>query len=82
LKEHAESNEVAYAFNKFFFSLGKNLVTEHPNRHVATKLLNKLKRDHIVEMKAIPVTENEMMSIIKSFKPKIPQVMEEFLAGF
>jgi len=48
--------EVAYAFNKFFFSLGKNLVTEHPNRYVAIKLLNKLKRDHIVEMKSIPET--------------------------
>lgn len=26
--------EVAYAFNKFFFSIGKNLVTEHPNRYM------------------------------------------------
>jgi hypothetical protein len=67
--------EVAYAFNKFFFSLGKNLVTEHRNRYVAIKLLNKLKRDHIVEMKSIPETKIEM-SIIKSFKPKIPQVMK------
>lgn len=82
MKEYAESNEVAYAFNKFFFSLGKNLVTEHPNRYVAIKLLNKLKRDHIVEMKAIPITEIEIISITKSFKPKILQVMKEFLAGF
>jgi hypothetical protein len=33
-------------------------------------------------MKLIPVTEIEIMSTIKSFKPKIPQVMKEFLARF
>jgi hypothetical protein len=33
-------------------------------------------------MKSISVTEIEIMHIIKSLKPKIPQVMKEFLAGF
>jgi hypothetical protein len=74
--------EAACAFNEFFFSLGKNLVTEHPNRYIAIKLLNKLKIDDIVEMKSIPLRESEIMSIIKSFKPKIPQVIKEFLTGF
>ena len=40
--------EVAYAFNKLFFSLAKHLVTDHPNIYIAIKLLNKLKRDQIV----------------------------------
>lgn len=78
-KKHTNQKEVAYAFNKFFFSFSKNLVTEHPNRYVAIKLLNKLKTDHIVEMKSILVTEIKIMSIIQSFKPKIPQQWTNFL---
>ena len=34
------------------------------------KLLNKLKKDNRAEMKSVPKTEIEIMSIIKSFKQK------------
>jgi hypothetical protein len=34
------------------------------------KLLNKLKTDNRAEMNSVPTTEIEIMSIIKSFKPK------------
>jgi hypothetical protein len=63
-------NEIANAFNKYYTTIITNLNIKHSDMCKASILLNNLKLGNIVQMKIIPVSEAEVINIIKSLKPK------------
>jgi hypothetical protein len=62
--------KIANTFNKFFLSVAENLNNVQPRIDEALKLLHETYKGSITEMKIIPVTEAEIISIIRSLKNK------------
>jgi hypothetical protein len=60
------AKEIACTFNKFFLSTAENLNTDHQNIGEAIKLLNETYICNITEIKITPVTQPEIISIIRS----------------
>jgi hypothetical protein len=57
------------------------VTTDHPKIDDALKLLHETYIGSVTEMKIIPVTETEIISIIRSLKNKKKATME-YLVGF
>jgi hypothetical protein len=62
--------ETANAFNKYYTNIITNLNIKYSDTCKSLKLLNNLKLGNIVEVEIIPVSEAEVINIIKSLKSK------------
>ncbi|GFG31276.1 hypothetical protein Cfor_12842 [Coptotermes formosanus] len=63
-------NEISNAFNSYFVNIAENLNNKLIDVDKALQSLKKSYPENISEMKVIPVTEIEVIEIIKSFKNK------------
>jgi len=63
-------NDIAKAFNNYFTNIAEDLTNEFTNAGKALQFLKKFHPDSTSEMKIIPVTEIEVIGIIKSLKNK------------
>ena len=64
-------NDIASAFNKYYTNITSSLNIKHNDTGKASLLLNNLEIGNIAQMETIPVSEAEVVSIIKHLKPKI-----------
>ena len=62
--------EIANAFNNYYVNITTKLNIKHSDVHKASMLLNNLKLGKTEQMVTIPITEVEVMNIIKSLKSK------------
>ena len=62
--------EIANAFNKYYTNITINLNINYGDTCKALKLLNNFKLRNTVQMEIIPVSEAEVINIIKSLKSK------------
>ena len=62
--------DIANAFNDYYININTKLNNKHSDEKKASMLLNNLKLENIKSMITIPVSEVEVMCIIKSLKSK------------
>jgi cysteinyl-tRNA synthetase len=63
-------NDIAKAFNNYFTNIAEELTNDFTDAGKALQYLKKFHPDSTIEMKIIPVTEIEVIGIIKSLKNK------------
>lgn len=63
-------NDIAKAFNTYFTNIAENLTNKLTDVNMAMSSLKETYPESIAEMKIIPVTESEVINVIKSLKNK------------
>jgi hypothetical protein len=61
--------DVANAFSKYFLTIADSLSIQSPKQNTAISLLRDSYPNCVTKMKTIPVTEAEIIGIIKTLKP-------------